>query len=267
LAEKFREQFVVDNCPGAGSTTGVTIAARANPDGYTVIMLSSAFAASAALYKLPYDPLKAIAPITMVADGPMFLVVHSSVKAANLKEFVELARAKPGALNYGSGGTGSSTHLATELFRQITKVDIVHVPYRGIGAALVDLLSGQIQFYVTPGAAVLPYTSSGRLRVLAVTSEQRLPEMPDLPAINEVAPGYSAVFWYGLGAPAGTPKAIIEALNKEVAHILKQPEVIKRLRTYDLDSAHATPDAFARRIARDFAVWSTVVKAGNIKPD
>ena len=265
LSDKFGEQFVVDNRPGAGTMIGTAIAARANPDGYTIIMLSPAFASSAALYKLPYDPIKAIAPIAMVADGPMFLTMHPSVKAANLKEFIELARAKPGTLNYGSGGIGSSTHLATELFRQMTETDLVHVPYKGIGDAITDLLGGQIQFYIAPAAAVFPHVKAGRLRIIAVTGEQRAQVMPELPAISEMVPGYSATFWYGLAAPAGTPKEIISSLNRELARILEQPDVQKRLRGYSLEPAHSTPAGFARTIARDITLWSNVVKTGNIK--
>ena len=267
LTEKFGEQFVVDNRPGAGTTLGVTITARANPDGYTIIMMSSAFAGSAALYKLPYDPLKAIAPIGLIAAGPMFLALHPSVKAGSIKEFIELARAKPGALNYGSGGIGTSTHLATELFRQMTHTDLVHVPYKGIGAAIADLLGGQIQFYIAPGAGLLPHANAGKLRLLAATGEQRSSEMPDLPTIAETVPGYSAIFWYGLGVPERTPKPIIALLNQEIARILKLPEVLKRLRTYDLEPAHATSEEFSRRIAREIAMWSKVVKTGNIKAE
>ena len=267
LSEKFGEQFVVDNRPGAGTTLGVTITARANPDGYTMIMMSSAYAGSAALYKLPYDPIRAIAPIGLIATGPMFLAVHPSVKAANFKEFIDLARAKPGALNYGSGGIGTATHLATELLRQMTNTDLVHVPYKGIGAAIADLLGGQIQFYIAPGAGLLPHAHAGKLRLLAVTGEQRSADMPDLPAMGELVPGYSATFWYGLGVPAGTPRNIIMLLNQEIARILKQPDVPKRLRTYDLESAHSTPEAFSRRIVQEIAMWSKVVKAGNIKAE
>lgn len=265
LSDKFGEQFIVDNRVGAGTTIGTAIVARADPDGYTIIMLSPAFASSAVLYKLPYDPIKAIAPIVMIADGPMFLTMHPSVKAAGLKEFIELARAKPGTLNYGSGGIGSSTHLATELFRQMTGTDLVHVPYKGIGAAISDLIGGQIQFYIAPAAAVFPHVETGRLRIIAVTGEQRAQVMPEVPAIAELVPGYSATFWYGLAAPAGTPKAIIAALNQELAHILKQPDVQKRLRGYSLEPAHSTPAGFARTIARDITMWSKVVKTGNIK--
>ncbi len=267
LAEKFGEQFIVDNRPGAGATLGIAIAARANPDGYTLLMMSSAFAGSAALYKLPYDPLKDIATVSLIADGPMFLAVHPSVKAASFKEFLELARVKPAALNYGSGGAGSGTHLATELLRQMSNTNFVHVPYKGIGAAIADLLGGHIQFYIAPGAGLLPHAASGKLRLLAVTGPKRSRDMPDLPAINEFVPGYAADFWYGLGAPAGTPKAIIAAVNQEIARIVKQAEVQKRLRTFDLDAAHSTPEEFTRRIVDEIAKWKKVVKAGGIKVD
>lgn len=265
MTEKFGEQFVVDNRTGAGGTIAAAITARANPDGYTLILLSPGFPSSAALYKLPYDPVRDFAPIGMIAEGPLFLVAHPSVKAANVKEFVDRARASPDSLRYGSGGVGSSTHLATELFRQMAKVSVVHVPYKGVGAALVDLLGGQIQFYISPGAAVLPHANAGRLRLLAVTGEQRSPDMADLPAISEVVPGYSATFWYGFAAPAGTPRAVIAAINDEIARMLKLPEVQKRLRGDDLRPNHSTPEGFAQRIARDIAMWRNVVQAGNIK--
>lgn len=265
LSERLGQQFVVDNRPGAGSTIGVAMVARAQPDGYTLLMMSPAFASSVALYKLSYDPVREIAPVVMIAEGGMFLAVNPSVKAASMKDFLDLARAQPGALKYGSGGVGSSTHLATELFRQMTRTDVLHVPYKGIGAALADLIGGQIQFYIAPAAALVPHTNTGKLRMLAVTSEQRSPELPDLPAIAEVVPGYSATFWYGLGAPAGAPRQVITLLNQEIARMLKQPDLVKRLRTYDLDPAHLSPEAFARRIKSDIAMWSGVAKASNIK--
>jgi tripartite-type tricarboxylate transporter receptor subunit TctC len=267
LAVEFGQQFVVDNRTGAGGTIGAAIVARAAPDGYTLIVMSSGYAASAALYKLPYDSIKDIAPIAMIAAGPMFLTLHPSVKATRLKEFIELARTKPVSLNYGSGGTGSSTHLATELFQQMAKTDMTHIPYKGIGAAIADLLGGQIQVYFAPGPAVFPHVATEKLRIIAVTSEQRSPAQPDLPAIGELVPGYSATFWYGMGAPTGTPQEIVARLNQALAGILRQPSVQERLRADGLEPAHSTPEAFARLIARDIAMWSKVVKVGKIKVD
>lgn len=265
LTESLGQQFVVDNRTGAASTIAAAITARANPDGYTMIMLSPGFTGSAALYKLSYDPIRDFAPIGMIAEGPMFLVTHPSVKANSMREFVDLVRTHADGLRYGSGGVGSSTHLATELFRQMAKATLVHVPYKGVGAALVDLMGGQIHFYISPGAAVLPHVASGKLRMLAVTGEQRSPDMPDLPALSEAVPGFSATFWYGLAAPAGTPAAVISRVNQEIERMLGLPEVQKRLRGDDLRATHSSPESFGRRIERDIARFKQVVKAGNIR--
>lgn len=267
LLEEFGQQFVVDNRAGAGGTIGAEIAARANPDGYTVILVPSSYATSAALYKLPYDPVRGIASIGMIAAGPSILVAHPSVKATNLKEFIELARAKPGLLNFGSSGTGSTPHLAVELFRQMTKTDMVHVPYKGAGPAVADVIGGQIQFMIASGPALIPHVKSGRLRAFAVTTEQRSRVMPDLPAIGELVPGYSVSGWNGMWAPVGTPKEIVSQLNQALARILKQPDVQERLRADGREPAHSTPQEFAHVIARDIATWLKVVKNGNIKID
>lgn len=266
LTERLGQQFVVDNRPGAGTMIGSNIVARATPDGYTLLQMSPGYAASAALYAMPFDPMKDILPIGMLAEGAMFLAVHPAVKAANIGELVAYARANPGVLRYGSGGIGTSTHLATELFRQMSKTEITHVPYKGIGPAIVDLLNGQIQFYIAPGAGLLPHTQSGKLRLLALTSQKRSADMPEVPTVSEPVPGYSATFWYGLGTPAGTPRAIVQLLNDELARMLQNPDLCARLKTFDLEPAHSTPEAFGRRIAADIAMWSKVVKAGNIKP-
>ncbi len=267
LSEEFGQSFVVDNRAGAAGTVGAEIAARANPDGHTVILVASTYATSATLYKLPYDPIKGIAPITLVVTGPYILAMHPSVKATNLKEFIELAHAKPGALNFGSSGTGGILHLAAELFRQMTKTDMVHVPYKGDAPAITALLGGEIQFTFGTPLATFPQIRAGKLRGIAVTSEQRSPAMPDLPAISELVPGYSATLWYGVWAPAGTPKEIVSRLNQALARILKRPDVQERLRADGVEPAHSTPEEFARVIAREIAMWSKVVKAGNIKVD
>jgi tripartite-type tricarboxylate transporter receptor subunit TctC len=267
LAEEFGQQFVVDNRGGAGGQIGAAIAARAIPDGYTVIVVSGSYAAIAALQKLPYDPIKDIAPVAMIADGPMILVVHPSVKATNLKEFIDLARAKPGALAFGSTGTGSIAHLAFELLQQQTKTTMIHVPFSGAGPAVAALLGGEIQFVFVSPAPAVPQVKAGRLRGLAVTGEQRWMGMPDLPAVNELIPDFSANVWFGMWAPAGTPKQIISRLNQALARAIKQPEVQERLRAASLEPTHSTPEEFGRIIARDIATWSKVVKAGNIKID
>jgi len=267
LTAEFHQQFIVDNRSGAGGTIGAEIAARANPDGYTLITVPASYAANAALYKLPYDPVRGIAPVTMMTTGPLILTLHPSVPAASLKEFIALARAKPGSIAFGSSGSGSFSHLTAELFRQMSGTDMVHVPYKSAGPALIDLLGGQIQVFFGSGPSTGGHIRAGRLRGLAVTTAKRSPALPDLPAIGEVLPGYSSDFWFGMWAPAGTPRAVISALHEALARVLKQPDVLERLRTDGMDPIGSTPEEFARVIARDIATWSKVVKAGNIKVD
>jgi tripartite-type tricarboxylate transporter receptor subunit TctC len=265
LAEEYGQQFVIDNRGGAGGTLGAEIAQRANPDGYTIIVVASTYASSAAVYKLPYDAAKDIAPVTLLTAGPLVLGVNLSVKAMDLKEFIALARAKPGALTYGSSGTGGVPHLATELFRQMTKTEMIHVPYKGDTPALADLLGGHIQFFLSSPLAMVPQIKSGKIRGIAVTTAQRSPVLPDLPAIGEGVPGYDVASWFGMWAPGGTRPEIIGRLNQSIARILKQPEIQTRLRADGVEPAHSTPDEFRRFIGEEIAKWSKVVKAGNIK--
>ncbi len=267
LSAEFGQQFIVDNRSGAGGTIGAAIAARANPDGYTLITVPASYAANAALYKLPYDPIKGIAPIGIITTGPLILTVHPAVQATSLQEFIALARAKPRALNFGSSGSGSFSHLTAELFRQMSGTEMMHIPYKSAGPALTDLLGGQIQMFFGSGPSTGAHIRAGRLRGLAVTTAQRSPAMPDLPAIGERLPGYAADFWFGMWAPAGTPKDIVSRLNQALSRILRQPEVLERLRTDGIDPVGSTPDEFARIVSRDIATWSKVVKAGNIKAD
>ena len=267
LAEELGQQIVIDNRAGAGGTIGVELVVRANPDGYTILIGASSYASNAALYKLPYDPMTGIAPVTLITQGPFVIAVHPSVKATSLKELLALARAKPGSLSFGSSGTGSVPHLATEHFRQMTNTNMVHVPYKGDAPAIIDLLGGQIQMYFGGPLVLSPHINAGKLRGLAVTSEKRSPVMPDLPAVSEFVPGYSAYTWFGMWAPPGTPKAIVDRLNDAVARVLKKPEVQDRLRNDGMEAAHNTPEEFLRFNARDIAKWQKVVKAGNIKID
>jgi tripartite-type tricarboxylate transporter receptor subunit TctC len=264
LSAEFGQQFIADNRSGAGGTIGQEIAARANPDGYTLITVAASYAANAALYKLPYDPVKGIAPIGIMTTGPLILVVHPSVPAANLKEFIALARAKPGSIAFGSSGNGSFSHLTAELFRQMSGTDMVHVPYKSAGPVLVDLLGGQIQMFFGSGPSSGGHIRAGRLRGLAVTTAKRSPALPDLPAIGELLPGYQSDFWFGMWAPAGTPGAIVTQINQALLRILRQPEVQERLRTDGLEAVGSTPEEFARVISRDIATWTKVVKSGNI---
>lgn len=267
LAAEFGQQFVVDNRPGASGMIGAEAVARASPDGYMLAVVPATFAINAVLYKLPYDPVTGIAPISRIIAGPLVLTLHPSVRAGTLKEFIELARAKPGALTFGSSGAGSNLHLAGELLKQMAKLEIVHVPYKGEGPALVDLLGGQLQFMFSGAGTVLPHIKAGKLRGLAVTSEQRSPLMADLPAISEMFTGYAASFWSGVWAPAGTPRDVVLKLNQAIARFLKQSDTQEWLRSEGGEPAHSTPEEFAQVIASEIATWSKVVQTGNIKAD
>jgi tripartite-type tricarboxylate transporter receptor subunit TctC len=265
LSETFGQTFVIDNRTGAGGSIGVEMVVRAVPDGYTILIGASSYASNAALYKLPYDPIKGFAPVSMLARGPFVLSVHPSVKANNLKEFIDVARAKPGAMTFGSSGTGSVPHLATELFRQMAKLEMTHAPYKGDAPAITDLLGGHIQIYFGGALVMAPHISAGKLRGLAVTTEKRSPVMGDLPALSEMVPGYSSTTWFGVWVPLGTPKEIVGKLNQAVGRALKHLDVQERLRANAYEPGHNSPEEFSRFIAEEIAKYTKVVKDGNIR--
>jgi tripartite-type tricarboxylate transporter receptor subunit TctC len=265
LAEEYGQQFIVDNRPGAGGSLGNEIAARAAPDGYTITFVPSSYAATAALYKLAFDPVKGIEPISMIQIVPFLLVVHPSVKASNLKEFIALGRAQPNTLNFGSPGTGSTPHLAGELLQQMTGGKWVHVPYKGDAAAVADLITGQVHINIATQVVLDAHMKVGKIRALAVTTEKRSRTMPELPAIGELVPGFAVPGWSGAWAPAGTPREIVTRLNQSIGRILKLPDVIEKLRAIGAEPTHSTPEGFAQLVARDVATWTKVVKTANIK--
>ena len=265
LTQELGQQFIIDNRGGAGGSTGAEIVVRANPDGYTLIIVATSYATNAALYKLPYDPVKGITPVGLLHSGPFMLALNNGVNATNIKDFIELVRAKPGAFNFGSSGIGGATHLATELFKQMTNTQATHVPYKGDAPAISDLIGGQVQFIMSSVPALIQHVKGGKVRALAVTTAQRWPELSDLPAVAEIVPGYEHTSWNGMWAPAGTPKEIVTKLNQTLARLLKLPDVQERLRADGRAPAHSSPDEFARIIERDIAKWAKVVKAGNIK--
>ena len=265
LAEDFAQPVVIDNRTGAGGSIGVEMVVRAAPDGYTILIGASSYASNAALYKLPYDPIKGFAAVSMLARGPFVMSVHPSMKAVNLKEFLELARAKPGALTFGSSGTGSVPHLATELFRQMAKLEMTHAPYKGDAPAITDLLGGHIQIYFGGLLVMASHINAGKLRGLAVTTEKRSPAMNDLPALSEMVPGYSSTTWFGLWVPPGTPQDIVARLNQAAGRALKLPDVQERLRANGYEPGHNSPEEFNRFIAEEIAKYTRVVKAGTIR--
>ena len=265
LAQEFGQQFIIDNRAGAGGSIGADITMRANPDGYTVIIVATSYATNAALYPLTYDPVKDIAPVGRLHQGPFLLAVNNSVPAKSVKEFIEILRAKPGALIYGSSGIGGATHLATELFSQMTNTRMVHVPYKGDAPAVVDLLGGQIQFIFSSVPALITHVKAGRVRALAVSTEKRFRELPDLPAIAETVPGYEHTSWNGMWGPKGMPKDVIAKLNTTLGRMLNQPELQERLRADGREAAPSSPEEFARVISKEIEKWKKVVKTGNIK--
>jgi len=267
LSAEFGQQFIVDNRSGAGGIIGAEIAARAIPDGYTIITVPASYAANAALYKLPYDPVNGISPVTMMTTGPLILTVNPSVPATTLKEFIGLLHAKPGAIAYGSSGTGTFSHLTAELFRQMSKTDMVHVPYKGAGPVVADLLGGQIQMFFASGPSSSGHIRAGRLRALGVTTEKRLPALPDVPAIGEFVPGYIGDAWHGLFAPAGTPQAVVDKLSADIAKVLAMPEVRAKLANIGLEPVGTTPAEFAAIVRNDHAKWGEVIRNANIKLD
>ena len=264
LAKVMGQQFIVDNRPGASGTIGSEMIARAAPDGYTLGVVPSSFAINGALYKLPYDPVTGVEPIGMMVTGALIMTAHPSVPAKNLKEFVALARSKPGEIRYGSTGAGTNLHLAGALFEQMTRTKMLHVPYKGQGPAITDLLSGEIHLMYS-GASLLPHIKAGRLRGLAVTTEKRSPVLPELPAIAEMLPGYRADFWTAMLAPKGTSKEIVSRINQEIVRFLDQPGEREKLLAEGIEPAHTSPEGLAQIIAREIVTWSKVIKSANIK--
>jgi len=269
LSTSLGKQVIVDNRTGGGGVIGWGAVARAAPDGYTLLTEELSFAIAAGLVpNLPYDPKKAFAQITNAVSVPHVLVVNPSVKANTVKELIAYAKADPGKLNYGSGGNGTNTHVGGELFKSLTGVEMTHVPYRGAGAAIQDLIAGQVQVLVTSVPTALPHIKSGKLRALMVTSEKRVAVLPDVPSAAEAGvPRMLMDFWIGFAAPAGTPQPVIERLNKEIVAALAAPATKKRLAELGLEPVGSTPAQTTKLVDDEIQRWSAVVKAANIKPD
>jgi tripartite-type tricarboxylate transporter receptor subunit TctC len=269
LGEALGQQVVVDNRPGAGGTMGVATAARAQPDGYTLLMGNiSTHGINVAVFKsLPYDPVKEFAPVSMLGTTPNVLVVHPSVPAKTFKEFIAYAKAHPGTIRYGSSGTGGSPHLAMELLKSLTGTDMLHVPYKGSGPVTIDLMSGQIHVTSASVSSQLPYIKSGKLRPLAVTSAKRSAQLPDVPTVIESGvPGYEVTIWYGLFVPAGVPQRIIARLHGELVKVLATPMLQQRMANAGIDASSSTPAELGAFVKAEIAKWTQVVRIAGITP-
>jgi tripartite-type tricarboxylate transporter receptor subunit TctC len=269
LTKSLGQSVVVDNRPGANTIVGMELVARAAPDGYTLIMTSSTQAINATLYaKLPYDSVRDFAPVSLVASTPLIVAVHPSLAVTNVQGLIVLAREKPGQLYYPSAGTGNATHLAGELFSTMAGVKLVHVPYKGSGPGLTDLIAGRLQTVFGTALSVLPYTRSGRLRALAVTGSQRSPQLPELPTVAESGvPGYEASSWYGVMAPAGTPRAVVTRLHADIVAALTLGDVRERLGAQALDAVGDTPAQFTAYLKTEIVKWAAIIKAAGIQPE
>jgi len=269
LGERLGQQVVVDNRGGAGGVLGTDLAAKSPPDGYTLLLISVAYAFGPALYKnLPYDPEKAFTPVGILGSGAAALTVHPSLPVNTVRELIALAKAKPGALNYASAGVGSLQHLACALFMIQAGIDVVHVPYKGGGPAMADVIAGQAQIVMPSLIQVVPHIKSGRLRVLGTSGTRRSAVLPDVPTISESGvPGYEAHNWWGILAPAGTPAPVIGKLHKDLTRVLSSRETEKRFETEGAEVVRMTPAEFGGFISAELVKWSRVAREVGIKAE
>ena len=267
LSENFGQQVVVDNRPGASGIIGCDIVAKAQPDGYTVLMMSLTLAVNPSLFKkMPFDSERDLVPVTMVASAPLMLVVHPSVPAKSVAELVAYAKANPNKLNFGSGGPGATPHLAGEMFKMLAGVQMTHVPYKGGAPALADLVGGQIQLMLENIPGTLPFAKAGKLRALAVTDKKRSPAVPDLPTLDEAGlKGYELVGWNGLFLPRNTAKPVVTKLYSGTRQALLLPDIKERLAQMGAEGVGNTPEQFSAFIKAEIAKWGKVVKAAGIK--
>jgi len=269
LSANLGQPVVVENRGGAGGNVGAEAAAHSSPDGYTIVLAAPSLAISPSLYsKLNYDPAKDLAPVSLVATVPNVMVTNPSVEAQTLKEFIALARSRPGQMNVGSGGSGTSNHLAGELFNIVTGAKLVHVPYKGVNLAMQDVLSGRVQLVFIGIPAALPHLKAGRLRALAIVAPQRSPALPDVPTVAEAGlKDFEVTTWYGVLAPAGTPRPIVSRLNAELVKVMQALEVKERLAGMATDPHTSTPEEFAAYLKQEIAKWGDVVRKANLKAD
>jgi tripartite-type tricarboxylate transporter receptor subunit TctC len=269
LSESLKQQVFIENRAGANGIVGTEVAARSAPDGYTILLIPSGHAVNATLYKkLPFDSIRDFTPITLVGSSPLVLAVHPSLPAKNVKELIALARARPGQLTYGSAGVGSSGHLGGAQFETLTGSKMTHIPYKGMGIVVVDLMSGQVTMTFGTSLSVVPHVRAGRLRALATTGAKRSPALPDLPTVAEAGvPGYEASIWYGFVAPAKVPAEIVTRLHSAIVAVLQMPETRERFASQGLDVLYNTPEEFGKLLVSDIGRWAKVVERAGVQAE
>jgi tripartite-type tricarboxylate transporter receptor subunit TctC len=267
MSENWGQQVVVDNRGGGGGTVGMNIVAKAPPDGYTLLTHSIAFAMSSALYsKLPFDPVKDFTPVSQIAVSTSVMVAAPSLGVKSVKELIALAKQKPGQLSFGSAGVGSGTHLNGEQFRFAAGIDVLHVPYKGPPEVLIDVMTGRIHYFLSPLVPALPFLRDGRLLALAVTTARRSPVLPDVPTMAEAAlPGYEYQAWFGVFAPARTPRPVVEKISREVARVVELPDIKKQFQAQGEEGRSSTPDEFSRFVRTEIDKIGKVVKQAGVK--
>jgi tripartite-type tricarboxylate transporter receptor subunit TctC len=266
IAEPLGQQVIADNRAGAGGNLGIGVAAKSAPDGYTMVIATASIAVSPSLYKNPgYDALKDLAPIARLTSIPNVLLVHPSVPAKNLRQFIELARAQPGKLNFGSGGAGTTNHLANELLKHLEKINIVHVPYKGVTQAMTSMLGGEVDEVVMPVSTALEQIRAGRVKALAVLTEKRIPALPDVPTgIEAGVKGFTMPLWYGMFAPAGTAGDILTRLSRELVKALEAPDIRERLAALGVDPWPGSAEQLAELLRTDIVRYGTIVRSANL---
>ena len=270
LAQKLNaawgQPVIIDNRPGAGSTIGIELVVRAAPDGYTLLTTSGGIAINGSLYRLSFNPVTDLAPVALLAQMPYVLAVHPALPALSTRELINLARAQPGKLTFSSSGAGTSSHLAMEMFKSLAKINVLHVPYKGGGPAVTALAGGEVQITFNVITGTLPQARAGRIRALAVSSARRVEIAPELPTVAESGlPGFEAIAWYNMFAPAGTPRAIVNRINAEVNRLLAQPEVRERLLALGVAPFTGTPEALSDYLKFEVARWAKVIREADIK--
>jgi tripartite-type tricarboxylate transporter receptor subunit TctC len=267
MSERMGQQTIVDNRPGADGIIGTELTARAPADGYTILIISISYTMNPAIHKLPYDAVKSFTPIGQIAGGPNVICSHPSFAAHNIKELIALAKSKPGQLRYATSGIGGVNHFQGELFNEMAKVKLVHVPYKGGGPSMLDVMTGQVEVVFGTLIQALPHIRSGKLKPLGVGSPKRSPVLPQVQAIAETVPGYDGSIWWGILAPARVPAPIVNKLNGELNAILREPEMAKRLTSEAAEPVVGTPEAFGKLIVSDIAKWGHIAKQANIRAE